>query len=67
TEAFTWSGTAIYLGFALGSGIGAIALSSSLGSTSALTNATLIAVGLTTAGMLLTVLRRRSLTVPRLA
>jgi MFS family permease len=68
TEAFTWSGTAIYLGFALGSGIGAIALSSSLGSTSALTNATLIAVGLSAIGMLLTVAERRSLRVtPRLA
>ncbi|HEY1488275.1 MAG TPA: MFS transporter [Micromonosporaceae bacterium] len=67
TEAFTWSGTAIYLGFALGSGIGALALSSSLGSTSALTNATLIAVALSAVGTLLTVTERRSLRVTRLA
>jgi MFS family permease len=61
TEAFTWSETAIYLGFALGSGIGAIALSSSLGSTSALTNATLIAVGLSLFGAVLILAEHRSL------
>jgi MFS family permease len=61
TEAFTWSGTAIYLGFALGSGGGALALSSSLGSTSALTTASLLAVGLAGLGSLLTIVERRSL------
>jgi MFS family permease len=67
TEAFTWSGTAIYLGFALGSGLAAVALSGSLGSTSALTTATLLAIGLSAAGMLTTIVGRRSLrTAPRL-
>ncbi len=61
TEAFTWSGTAIYLGFALGSGGGALVLSSSLGSTSALTSASLLAVGLAALGSLLTIIERRSL------
>jgi MFS family permease len=64
TEAFTWSGTAIYLGFALGSGLAAVALSGSLGTTSALTSATLLAVGLCAAGTTLTLLERRSLSVP---
>jgi hypothetical protein len=36
TEAFTWSGTAIYLGFGLGSWLAAVALSSTLGTTAAL-------------------------------
>jgi MFS family permease len=61
TEAFTWSGTAIYLGFALGSGLAAVALSGSLGSTSALTTATLLAIGLSAAGTLATIIGRRSL------
>jgi len=61
TEAFTWSGTAIYLGFALGSGLAAVALSGSLGSTGALTDATLLAVALSATGALLTVTRRRSI------
>lgn len=61
TEAFTWSETAVYLGFALGSGISSVALSSSLGSTSALTNAAFIAVGLCALGAVLTVTARRSL------
>jgi MFS family permease len=61
TEAFTWSNTAIYLGFALGSGIAAVALSAKLGSTSALTDAILIAVGLSAIGTLLTIVERRSL------
>ncbi len=64
TEAFTWSLTAVYLGFAAGSTIGALALSSSLGSTSALTNATLIAVGLSAIGTVLTLTARRSLRLP---
>jgi MFS family permease len=61
TEAFTWSGTAIYLGFGIGSGIGAIALSSSLGRASALTNAILIAIALTIVGTALTIAERRTL------
>jgi MFS family permease len=61
TEAFTWSGTAIYLGFALGSGLAAVALSGTLGTTSALTSATLLAVGLCAGGTTLTFLERRSL------
>ena len=68
TEAFTWSGTAIYLGFAVGSGIGALTLSSAPAGTSALTNAILIAVGLSGLGALLTVAERRSLrTAPTIA
>lgn len=63
TEAFTWSGTAIYLGFALGSGLAALALSSSLGTTRALTSATLLAVGLCATGTLLTFLDQRALGV----
>jgi MFS family permease len=63
TEAFTWSLTAVYLGFAGGSTLGSLALSSSLGSTSALTSATLLAVGLSAIGMILTVAARRSLRI----
>jgi MFS family permease len=63
TEAFTWSLTAVYLGFAAGSTLGSLALSSSLGSTSALTSATLLAVGLSAIGMVLTVTARRSLRI----
>ncbi len=63
TEAFTWSGTAIYLGFALGSGLAAVALSGSLGSTSALTMATVLATALAAGGSLLTVAGRQTLTV----
>jgi MFS family permease len=65
TEAFTWSGTAIYLGFALGSGLAAVALSGSLGSTSALTTATVLAVALSAAGTVLTLVGQRSLRVAR--
>jgi MFS family permease len=61
TEAFTWSGTAIYLGFALGSGLAALSLSSSLGTTNALTHATLLAVGLCATGALLTLVEQRAI------
>ncbi len=61
TEAFTWSGTAIYLGFALGSGLAAVALSGSLGTGRALFAASLLAVALSLAGTLLIVAERRSL------
>jgi MFS family permease len=64
TEAFTWSGTAIYLGFAIGSGLSAVALSSELGHSSALTSATLLAVGMAALGTLLIALGRRSLRLP---
>jgi MFS family permease len=61
TEAFTWSGTAIYLGFALGSGTASVSLSGSLGTSSALSAASLLAVGLSFIGTLLVVAERRSL------
>ncbi len=61
TEAFTWSGTAIYLGFALGSGTASVTLSGSLGTSSALSAASLLAVGLSFIGTLLVVAERRSL------
>jgi MFS family permease len=69
TEAFTWSGTAIYLGFALGSGAASVVLSGSLGTSDALFGASLLAVGLCVAGTLLVVAERRSLraAVPALA
>jgi hypothetical protein len=63
TEAFTWSGTAIYLGFALGSGTASVTLSGSLGTSSALSAASLLAVGLSFIGTLLVVAERRSLRV----
>jgi MFS family permease len=62
TEAFTWSGTAIYLGFGLGSALASVVMSSSLGSGGALTTAALLAVGLSATGTVLTFAGRRSLT-----
>ena len=61
TEAFTWSGTAIYLGFALGCGLAAVVMSSSLGSGSALTMAITLAIGLCALGTVLAVAGRRAL------
>ena len=64
TEAFTWSGTAIYLGFALGSALASVVLSGSLGSAGALTSAALLAFGLSMASVALIVVERRSLRAP---
>jgi MFS family permease len=61
TEAFTWSGTAIYLGFALGCGLASVVMSSSLGSGSALTMAITLAIGLCALGTVLAVAGRRAL------
>ncbi len=61
TEAFTWSGTAIYLGFALGCGLAAVVMSSSLGNGSALTMAITLAIGLCALGTVLAVAGRRAL------
>lgn len=64
TEAFTWSGTAIYLGFALGSALASVVLSESLGSAGALTSAALLAFALSLASVALIVVERRSLRAP---
>jgi MFS family permease len=64
TEAFTWSGTAIYLGFALGSALASVVLSGSLGSAGALTGAALLSFGLSMASVVLIVAERRSLRAP---
>jgi MFS family permease len=61
TEAFTWSGTAIYLGFALGCGLAAVVMSGSLGSGGALSMAISLAVGLCAVGTVLAVAGRRAL------
>jgi MFS family permease len=61
TEAFTWSGTAIYLGFALGCGLAAVVMSGSLGSGGALSMAISLAVGLCAVGSVLAVASRRAL------
>ena len=61
TEAFTWSGTAIYLGFALGCGLASVVMSSSLGNGSALTMAITLAIGLCALGTMLAVAGRRVL------
>jgi MFS family permease len=64
TEAFTWLGTAIYLGFAFGSALTSVALSHSLGSASALTSAALLAFGLCLVGTVLVTAERRTLRAP---
>jgi MFS family permease len=61
TEAFTWSGTAIYLGFALGCGLASVVMSSSLGGGSALRMAMTLAIGLCALGTVLAVAGRRAL------
>jgi MFS family permease len=61
TEALTWSGTSIYLGFAGGSALAAAALSDPLGSAAALTDASLLATALVVAGTLLLFARGRTL------
>jgi MFS family permease len=64
TEAFTWSNAAIYLGFALGSGLAAVVLAGSLGTAGALTAGILLAMGMCATGTLLTFVGRRSLRTP---
>jgi MFS family permease len=56
TEAFTWSNTAVYLGFAAGSGLSAVALGGELGHSSGLTSAALLAGGMSAVGAGLTAL-----------
>jgi MFS family permease len=55
TEAFTWSGTAVYLGFAGGSALAGSALSSMLGTTHGLAVSAVVATGLVLAGAVLAV------------
>jgi MFS family permease len=61
TEAFTWSGTSIYLGFAGGSALVGTVLANSLQDTGGLMAANVLATGLVVAGTLVAVfgLRRR--------
>jgi MFS family permease len=61
TEAFTWSGTAIYLGFAGGTGMASVVMSGSLGTGSALATAAAFAVGLCATGTVFAVAGRRAL------
>jgi len=61
TEAFTWSGTAIYLGFAFGSGMASVVMSGSLGSGGALATAAAFAVGLCAIGTVFALTGRRAL------
>lgn len=65
TEAFTWSGTSIYLGFAGGSALVGTVLANSLRDTHGLLSANLMATGLVLIGTVLAgLLVRRRLTVP---
>jgi predicted MFS family arabinose efflux permease len=61
TEAFTWSGTAVYLGFAAGSALAGTALSATLTTERGLTISALVATGLVLVGATLTFFYRHRL------
>lgn len=61
TEAFTWSGSAVYLGFAGGSALAGSALSSTLATANGLAVSAVVATGLVLAGAALAVAYRRRL------
>lgn len=61
TEAFTWAGTAVYLGFAAGSALAGSVLSSTLATARGLTVSTVVATALVLVGAALTVAYRRRL------
>ena len=61
TEAFTWSGTAVYLGFAGGSALAGTALSATLTTERGLTISALVAAGLVLVGATLTFVYRNRL------
>jgi MFS family permease len=61
TEAFTWSGSAVYLGFAGGSALAGSVLSSTLATARGLAVSAVVATGLVFAGAVLAVAYRRRL------
>jgi MFS family permease len=65
TEAFTWAGTAVYLGFAAGSAVAGTALSSMLGTGRGLLIAGLVAVSFVLVGAVLAVAFQRRIAPDR--